>query len=163
MSKYEPVEEIPERGNVTIIDGASWRALISEGDKIPKDCIWRVHLAQVIWQYMNKDKEQIAEELELDDMLRKDFCGAVERQERFNKSAHERQQVSRYRGFKTNLERKGAKYNVRIKAPPLEKWVAIGAPGVEEYMERVLNGEFGDTEGDKVRQVREAQEEAGEW
>ncbi len=32
MSKYEPVEEIPERGNVTIIDGASWRALISEGD-----------------------------------------------------------------------------------------------------------------------------------
>ena len=163
MSRYKPVEEIPECGNVSFIDAASWRALIIEGDAIPKDCIWRSILGLVEWQYTGKDKELIADELQLDDMLRKEFYFAVERQERFNKSAREKQQVSRYRGFKTNLERKCAKYNVRIKAPPLEKWVAIGAPGVEEYMERVLNGEFGEAEGDKVRQVREAQEEAGEW
>ena len=141
MSRYNHVEPIPERGNMSIIDGASWRALIVEGCGIPKGNIWRAVLGLCIWQYSGGDKKSIADELELDEMLRKEMFLAIERQERFNRSAQTRQLKTVYGGFRTSLVQKIRKDGFDIPIPKFEDWVNIGTPTVKAYIENVLNDE----------------------
>lgn len=126
------VPEIPERGNIAMIDSVHFREL----DRGFQEMSPAIH-ALIKWMRSpEKDDSQVADELELNRDQRELFNTFTVTQLRLAGGARATQLKKRYGGFKKSLQ----DHYCDLHCPTFEQWEAAGAPGVEEYAERVYNG-----------------------